>query len=410
MNPSDSPRTVGSQRGEVLRYRDFRLLCLATVFDAMGFLGDNLILGWVVLDLTDSTLMVGMILGARHAPAFFLGLFAGAIADTRDRRTIMRLLSIGNAAMTASLAALLMSGDIQMWILLPIAVVGGALGTMNQTARQAFAWDIVGQRNVLSGLSFVGLSMRFGGMIGALSIGFVLGRVGPSAAYSMLTGGYLVSLVVLTMIRSRGQAAPKGGQPVWESVKEFGSEMRRNRALAVMVIVVGLVEVLGFSTQVLMPSLARDTLNVGAEGLGIMGAFNSGGGLIAIALISPLGELRRQGLAFLAVIHVFGLSLVLLGLASTFYLALGAILLLSGSMALSDLFSQALMQRLVPNELRGRAMGAWVVAVGTSPLGNLQIGALASVIGVGLTLVSQGAALIVLGATALVVSSRLRKL
>ena len=410
MNPSDNPRNIGDRRGEVLRFRDFRLLCAATVFDAMGFMGENLILGWLILDITDSTFMVGLGIGARNAPALFLGIFAGAIADTRDRRTVLRILNVGSALMTACLAALLILDHMEIWLLLPLSVVGGGMGTMNQTARQASARDIVGQRNVLSGLSFVSLSMRGGGMIGALMAGFVIDRVDPGAAYLVLTGGYLVSLSVLSTIRSRGQAAPKSGQPVWQSVKEFGSELRRNRALAIMVIVVGLVEVLGFSTQVLMPSLARDILDVGPQGLGIMGAFNSGGGLIVIALISPFGELRRQGLAFLAVIHVFGLSLILLGLATTFHLALAAILLLACSMALSDLFSQTLMQRLVPNEFRGRAMGAWIVAIGISPLGNLQIGALAAVIGVGLTLVSQGAALIVLGATTVAVSARLRKL
>ena len=148
----------------------------------------------------------------------------------------------------------------------------------------------------------------------------------------------------------------------------------------------------------------------GPKAWGVMGAFSSAGGVLAMVLLSPFGEIRRTGLAFIGVLHVFGLSLVLLGIASNFYVAILAVLVMSGMMALPDLFSQSLVQRSVPNKLRGRAMGAWMVAVGTAPVGNLQIGALASVFGVAFALGSHGIGLIVLAVITLAFSTRLRRL
>lgn len=393
-----------------LRYRDFRLLCVSSTFDSVGFMGENVALGWVVLTLTDSPLMVGVALGLRHAPSFFLGLVAGAIADTRDRRTLLRALDVGSAAVTLAIGLLLLSDDARLWQLLALTTVGGALSTMNMTARQSFAYDIVGPDNVLSGLAYVSLGMRLGGTVGALAAGLVLGWAGPGYAYLMLAAGYLASAVVLTTIRSRGQSAPVTRQPVLKSLTEFGIEIRRNRTLLWLVVIVGAVEVLGFSTQALLPSIARDVLEVGPEGLGIMGAFSSAGGVLAMVLLSPLGEIRRTGLAFIGVLHVLGLSLLLLATASSFYVAILAVLAMSSMMALSDLFSQSLIQRSVPNELRGRAMGAWMVAVGTAPVGNLQIGALASAFGVAFALASHGIGLVVLAAMTLALSARLRRL
>ena len=137
-------------------------------------------------------------------------------------------------------------------------------------------------------------------------------------------------------------------------------------------------EVLGFSHQALLPSLARDVLRVGPEGLGVMTAARQVGGLIGIALTSTLGAARSLGPLFLTVLVAFGASLVSLGLAGTFVVV---VLILVGTNALgavTDVLAQTLIQLTVPADRRGRAGGAWVVAIGMAPLGQFQIGALAS--------------------------------
>jgi hypothetical protein len=170
------------------------------------------------------------------------------------------------------------------------------------------------------------------------------------------------------------------------------------------------VEILGFSHQVLLPVIARDVLDVGAEGLGLMNALRSIGGITAILALSSLGEVRRKGLLYLAVLHIFGISLLFLGVADTFSPAILAIIVINGMGALSDILSQSLVQTVVPNELRGRAMGSWVLAVGLGPVGHLQIGALASALGVGFALTAHGAGLVALAVGALALFPRLRRL
>jgi MFS family permease len=396
-------------RAPAMQFRDFRLLVTASLFDGMAFIGESVILGWVILEMTDSPFMVGVAMSIRHAPAFFLGLVGGTIADIVDRRKLMRSLNVLSALVALSMAVLLISGEAKLWHLLLLPAIGGTIATISMTTRQSFVYDVLGRQNALRGLALIGLATRTGGMVGALILGGILAKYGPGAGYFVLSGGYLISTLILTLISSRGQAAPTGGLSIPRGLLEFWTELRHNRTVSALVVIIVLVEFFGFTTQTLMPSLARDVLHIGPGGLGVLSAFRSGGGMLAIAAVSTFGEIRHQGLALIAVIQVFGAALVVLGFASNIYVTVIAIVIMSGMMALSDLFSQTLMQRLVPNELRGRAMGAWSMAVGTAPIGSLEIGALASVFGITVAFVFHGSGLIAVSFLTLAAFGRLRR-
>ena len=393
-----------------MRIRDFRVLCLATVFETAGFAGEQVILGWMVLELTGSPFMVGAAIGAGSAPFFFLGIVAGSIADLVDRRGLMRLLNLAMVLISVAIGLLIYLNKIEVWHFFVMAVLAGCIGALYQTSRQSLAFDVAGEGNRMSGLSYVSLSMRFGGLIGSLAAGFLILKIGADVAYFTLAASYVVSAISLSFMRSQDRPGLTKSPNVLQSLKELGAEVRVNRSLLVLIVMVGLVEVLGFSHATLMPSLARDVLQVGPDGLGIMNAFRSVGAIVAIVVVLPFGDTNRKGLIFLIVILVFGASLMMLGLTTSFIATLLVIAVMSAAMALSDLFSQGLIQAMVPRKLRGRAMGAWVVAVGTAPLGNLQIGGLAAAIGVSMALLTNGAGLLVLGIGALLLFPRLRRL
>ena len=371
-------------------------------------MGEHVALGWVILTLTGSPFMVGVGLGLRHVPSFFLGLFAGVVADMVDRRKLMRAVNVCRALVVVSVGLLLLFDRIHLWHLFALALASGALSDVYQTSRQSFAYDLVGPANALSSLAYVSLAMRIGGTAGALLVGLMLGQVSPASGYFVLTGGYLMAAALAAMIRPSARAASSDRQPAAKYISEFVTEIRQNHTLLVVVVMVAMVEVLGFSTEALLPSLARDRLEVGAEGLGILSSMKSAGGVLAMIMLSPFVEIRSRGSTLTVLILCIGASVVLLGVASTFYVAVIAILVMSGMMALWDVFSQRLVQSVVPAKLRGRAMGAWIVAVGTVPLGHMEIGALASAFGLMAALFSHGVALMALAAATIIVFKRLR--
>jgi hypothetical protein len=185
-----------------------------------------------------------------------------------------------------------------------------------------------------------------------------------------------------------------------------------SRLLTLMVLTAG-AEVLGFSHQALLPSLARDVLHTGPEGLGGLAAARSVGGILGLVVASGGGAAWGGGAFFVGVLIAFGASMVVLGLAPAVVGFAGVWIVLvavNAAGALADLLAQSLLQLSMPDHLRGRAGGAWVVAIGLAPLGQLQIGALASLVGVSIAFGASGLALVLLaGSTALLVP-RVRRL
>ncbi len=441
-------------RAPALSYPDFRLFMGASFFESIGFMGEQVALSWLVLELTDDPFMVGVALGLRFAPFFFLGILAGTVADMVDRRNLMRVLNLALSVVMLGVGTLVFAGLLEVWHLFALSMLGGCFAALYQTARQSFAFDIVGRGNLVSGLAFSGLGMRLGGLAGSLAAGYIIANIGDilqlcggacaglllraesvgmdiagvGVAYVIFSFGYIVSIGLLSLIRSRGQAAPVTRLPVMQNLRDFAIELRRNNALIIIMVIVAATEVLGFSSGTALPSLARDVLDVGPEGLGWLNAARSGGAVLGILLLSLFGEVARKGSALLLTIFVFGSSVILLGQSSTlasllsgeaslltaqaaaFAVAMTATAAIGGAMALSDVLSQSLMQNIVPNEQRGRAMGAWLVGIGTSPIGNLQVGAIVAAFGVGMALTANGAALAVIGAAIFVFYARMRRM
>ena len=417
-----------------LRNRDLGVLMSASFFDAIGHMGEQVVLSWLILDLTDNPFMVGVALALRMAPLFFLGIPAGTIADMVDRRLLIRLLNMVMALLMVGIGALIFLDILQVWHLLAFAVAGGCMSAMHQAARQSFAFDVAGREHLVTGLAYVGLGMRLGGLAGSVAAGYLMAGPGAHMAYWMLASGYVVSTLLLSLIRSPGQAAARSRQPIMENLREFAGELRRNNPLLTLVIIVAATETLGFSSGAALPSLARDALDVGEVGLGWLNGFRSGGAVVAILLLSLFGEVGRRGMLLLLNIVVFGAALLLLGQSPivatflpggdvtgesaglilgqspAFVIALLATGIIGGAMALSDIFSQSMMQNIVPNEQRGRAMGAWIVGIGTAPVGNLQVGAVIGAAGVGIALSANGIALALVGVAIFAFYGRMRRM
>ena len=396
--------------GPTFASADFCRLWMAAAFNQVGMNGEQLILGLLVFQITGSTAWVGASLALYALPNLVFGILSGVIADRLDRRTLLRILDFAIAVNMVLFAGLLALGLDGLWLILCYTVVAGSLRALYHPARVSYAYDIVGGAHVVAGLGLLNLGARAGQLVGAVAAGVVMQRLGTPIAFLLLAAAHLVALVWLMRLRSAGDSAPTERAPMGQNLREFFVELRHNRTLLTLVVVTAVVEVFGFSFTTVLPELATERFDVGAEGLGLMHSARAIGGVMAsLALAGAIG-FERRGLAFLAVLYAFGASLILLSVAGQFALALLALLLVAVLATGSDVLTQSMMQLSVPNKLRGRAMGSWILAVGASPLGHLQMGALAVTLGVGGALLVNGGALIAIAILATVAAPRLRRL
>ena len=401
-------RRFGAVRA--LSFPDFRVLTASGIIAGATYAGENVALGWVVLEATDSPFMVGLAIGLRHTPRLVLGIPIGAVADRFPRRP---QLAIAGVALT--ITALLISGlflldALELWALLALNVALGTGWTAVQALRQSMTYDIVGARDMVSGLAITNLAQRLGAVLGGIGVGAVLASTSPTATYGVIAVAHVVTVVAALFIAAEGRSARIAKESVLRNVLDFLPELGRNGSLALLVLLTAGAEILGFSVLSLLPSIARDVLGLGADGFGLIQSVGAIGGGAMVLLLALAGRVRRRGMLYLLSLLVMGAGLLVLSQSDTLAMVLAVMLVVNSAMAVADVLSQGLMQAVVPNEARGRGAGAWQMAIGFGPIGNVHAGAVAAFAGVSVALVANGGALFGLVLLTMLIAPRLRRL
>ncbi len=393
-----------------LRDADYRRLWLGAACNQQGMSGEHVVLGLLVLQVTLSTAWVGVIMAVYFLPMFVFGMLSGAVADWMDRRVLLRRIEVAIIIAHLGFAALLHSGVLDLWLIITVTLVLGSLRAMHQPVRISYAYDIVGGQQVVAGLGLLNLGSRSGQLIGALLAGWVMHRFGAPVAVLALTVGHVIAYLMFFQLRSAGVSAAKIHAPIRQNIREFAAELGTNKILLMLLLVTASVEIFGFSFATALPELATTRLSLGADGLGYLHAARASGGIVAGLAMTFTGHLQRRGLTYLGVIFGFGLSLLLLSLESSLALTVAAVGFVALIATASDVLTQSMMQLSVANELRGRAMGVWALAVGFGPVGHLELGLLSVWLGLSGALFVNGMVLVAIGIVVALTVPRLRQL
>ena len=392
------------------RYRDFRLLWGATLLQSLAMGMEHVASGWLVLEMTDSAFMVGVAAAARMAPFFFLGILSGAIADRVDRRTCLRVASL-TAGIVALVTALVLLTDVaQVWHIILLACAAGAAFSFTMTIRQSYTYDIVGPQHALNGLSLGGMAQRAGAVVGAPFAGFIIHATGVGEQYLLIGAVHIASGLALFVLRDVGQSAPSQRDSVWRNLTGYIGLLRENRTLMILMMLTSITEVFGFTHQTLLPVFARDILGVGSVGLGYMTAIRQGGGVLGLILLANLGDTRHKGLLMFGAAIGFGLGQMAFSLNDNLFFFLAVLAFINGCASMSDTLYKTLMQASVPNDQRGRAMGSWVLSIGSAPIGHLGVGAMAASLGAPGALLVNGSVLLAASLSAGIGAPRIRRL
>jgi MFS family permease len=400
---------MGSAEPSLLRLPGFLRFASSALLNTIAFSGEQVVLGWLVLDLTNSPLLVGVALALRMLPLLLIGLPAGVLADRGDRIVLLRGANTTMSLALTLLGTLAVLGRVTVLSVLAITFFVGCARALQQVTQQTHAHDLVGPARLTHALGALGIAQRLGGLSGALLAGWLIAHRGPAVAYLAAASACLVATLVLPRRSTHPVHASAGATSVWQGLSSFLQAARAERRLPALMALTAAGEVLGFSHQAVLPSLARDILHVGPEGLGAMNAARQAGGIVAMLCVGRLSQLGGLTSIFVTALGVFGVGVATLGLAPGYGSVLLVLTMVNAVGATCDVLGQSLMQQAVPPALRGRASGAWVVAIGVGPLGQFQIGALVSWLGVTAALGASGAALVAVALGARLVMTRARR-
>ena len=397
-----------------LRNSTFRWLWAAGLMIGFGNWMQRLTISWLVLDQTGSVFLTAVSFAIRSAPNLVFGPFGGAIADRYPRRKVLIITAGVKVFVALGLWALAFQADTLIWVVMVLIGLAGVTASFELPSSQALAVDVVGKRNAANGVAMLSVATRAVGAAGALTGGLLIASLGPGAVFflgalAFAAGGYAVSRVVVA------QPGLSLERPSLRIGKLFGSTYGGIKILLGIPVVATLlgfamvVEILGFTYQSVMPSLAKDVLGVGSVGLGALTAMAAIGGLAGSVLITAISDYDRKGLLAVGIIFLYGGGLIALGVSEIFPLSL-LIVTVVGTMASSfDALQWTMLMENVPDDMRGRAMGGWIFAIGFGWAGSLELGIIAEVYSVGWALSVNGIGLFALGVMALMFASRLRR-
>lgn len=380
-----------------LRHRDFRVFYLGQLLSLAGTWMQTTAQGWLVLELTDSALLLGIVTAVTALPTFLFSLWAGDLADRHDKRRI--ILTAQSVALTAALllAVLTDTGRITYPALLGLVFVLGTVSAFEIPTRQAFFVELVGPADLPNAIALNSVGFNASRIVGPALAGIVIGSAGVAACFYANSVSYVAVLIGLMMMRRPPFTPRPRTAGTLESIREGLAYIRGDRLVRTLVWIVAGMSVTVFPYTMLLPVFARDVLGVGAPGLGSMlsatgiGALTAGVAMAAGRVRVPRGPLIVGASATFAV--------VLMGFALSPWYPLSLVLLaLAGfTMILSNASVNALLQSRVPDHLRGRVMSVYVfMFVGVSPVGSLQAGALARWIGAPYALAAGAGALLLI--------------
>ena len=394
----------------LFRSAPYRRLWCNSALNAVSVGGDYVLIGWLVLDATQSSSWVGIAFALYYLPNIIFGIIGGGIADRFPRRGLLQSLDFGAAGLIILFSGLFVNQTPQAPLVLALTLVLGSLRAIKNPVRLALAYDFAGRQQATRALSGISVASRIGMLIGAIAIGVLTDRFGVAVALILMALMHTAAAGALTGIRSRNQRVAADNTPLWQNLSDYVREFRVNRVLLMLVLVTAGIELFGTSYTSALPELATSRLALRADGLGLMHAAQASGGLLIGLLLFAVSPQKRRTRIYGICVLLLGISIITLGHVSDIPTVLLTLAVVSAMISAWDILTQSMMQSCVPNHLRGRSMGAWMFAIGSSPLGQLEMGFLVTAIGIGPALYLNGFGVLLVILIAFTATPVLRKL
>ncbi len=375
-----------------LKSRNYRLFFGGQSISLIGTWMTRIATSWLVYRLTDSALLLGISGFASQIPAFFFAPIAGVWIDRWDRRRTLLVTQVLAMVQSFALAALALSGHINIWWIVSLALFQGLINAFDMPARQAFVIQMIDDRRDLSNAIALNSSMVNGSrLLGPAIAGVVIAAVGEGYCFLIDGVSYIAVIVSLMAMRITWVVPPKKETHALRELADGWKYVIGSPAIRSILLLLGLVNMVGMPYSVLAPIVAGNVLHGDAHTLGfLMGASGVGALMSAISL-----AFRRTviGLGKMIAISsgMFGAGLILFGVSRSMPLSMVVMMVTGFGMMQQMAASNTILQTIIHDSKRGRVMAFYTLAVvGVAPFGSLLAGALAARFGAPTTLVMSG--------------------
>src|SRR5204863_9793337 len=375
-------RVTWRHTSRALRHRNYRLFFWGQLVSLIGTWMQQTAMMWFVYDRTNSKLLLGVVAAVGSAPMVFSSVWGGSLADLYPKRSILVLTQSAQMLCAFLLAAGVGLGFATPEFIMIVAAFNGTAMGFDMPARQAFTVEMTSREDLLNAISLNSSIVNGARVVGPSVAGLMIGALGVAMCFFLNGLSFVAVIAGFLMMRlprfQKPAHAVSAGEHAWNGIV-YSIKHQRVRTILLLFLAVG---VFGWSYTVLMPAFARDVLNRGANGYGILMSASGIGAFIGALVVATYGHLFTPRRLALGGVWLFSAALLVLSLSRNFYLALVFLLVAGLGMLLFFSMSNTVLHTIVPDEMRGRVMGVWSLVFGAMiPLGSLEAGALAHWLG-----------------------------
>lgn len=369
-------------------HRDFRLFFVARFVSALALQMQNVAIGWLVYEISHNPLALGIVGLVAFLPAVGLALFTGHVADRFDRRAILLTCYGVMVAVGGALLAAVHFGLKEVWPIYLLTLVVGATRAFANPASQALLPNLVPAEHLSNAIAWNSTSWQTATIAGP-ALGGLLYAFGAGVVFGAATACFLLVFGCYVALRHRSERRP-AEKTTW-AVLVAGFAFIRSKPVILGAISLDLFAVLLGGATALLPIFAKDILEVGPWGLGLLRSMPAVGASCTALILAYRPLERKSGRRMFEAVAIFGLATIGFGLSTSLWLSLFCLFVLGASDMVSVFVRQTLVQMETPDAMRGRVAAVNSVFIGASnELGEFESGALAAAIGTVPTVVVGG--------------------
>lgn len=376
--------------------RDYALLWAGQVGNSASLWVEAIARNWLIWELTGSGTMLATVNLLRMLPMLFFGLLAGVVADRVDKRKLLLVANAFTLANKAVLAALILSGRVEVWHVMLTAFLMGASMAFEQPTRTSIIPSLIKGEALNSAIALNSAAMNVTRVIGPAAAGLLLAPIGTGGVYAVASVVYLLTLGANFIMRvPREDLSKRQQKSMWADMTEGLRYVYQEKRVFSMILLALVPIVIAWPYQTLLPMLAGqvlapDNADRAASIYGFLQSMAGVGALISVLVIASLTQVRRKGLMTMMAVLAFGGLLVVFSQSKSVPLSLGLMVGIGFMSTAVMVLTNTVLLTVAPPELHGRVMGVYRLDRGLMPLGSLGSGLAADAIGAPWTLAVMG--------------------
>jgi MFS family permease len=391
---------AGERRGafRALRHRNYRLYFGGQLTSLAGTWMQSAAQAWLVLKLTDSAKMLGVVSFAQFTPILLVGLFAGVVIERVDRRRLIMTTQVMLMLSAFTLAALTWSGTVRVEHVIILAAFNGTIGSFDMPGRQSFVVEMVGYEDLANAIALNSMMFNSARMLGPAAAGLLIAWLGIGTCFFLNGVSFLAVIWSLWQMEIPARAITGVGVRMIHQLREGLAYVWANRPIFYQMALAAVTNGFGYQYLVLVPLFARNVLHGDARTYGFLVAVQGLGSVIGAATLASRVTTRGIRNNLIAGLFLSAVGIVVFGLSRSIPLSLVAQFAIGVGLTNFRASNNTLVQLFVSDDLRGRVMSTYqLAAVGMTPIGALEVGYMGTHLGPPKTVVICGAIILICG-------------